>query len=259
MTISVVTVVFNAVRTIEDTILSVAHQTHADVEHIVVDGGSTDGTLEVIARHRHRLAIAISEPDNGLYDAMNKGIAAASGDVIGTLNADDVYADETVLEQVATVMQDPGHDACYADLVYVDRINTARVKRIWRSRSFQPGLFLHGWMPAHPTFYARRTVYEQYGLFDTAYKFQADFELTMRFLEVHGVRAAYVPRIWVRMRWGGLSNRSVFNIIRGNLDSFRACRRHGFWVTPAFILWKIASRVPQFIRPDRSAHTARLQ
>lgn len=249
MKISVVTVVFNGASTLEDTILSVARQTHPDVEHIIVDGGSTDGTLEVIARHRHRLAVVISEPDNGLYDAMNKGISAASGDVIGTLNSDDVYADDSVLAQVATVMQDPQYDACYADLVYVDAIDTTRVIRVWRSRPFTTGLFLQGWMPAHPTFFVRRAVYEKYGLFDTAYKLQADFELTMRFLEVHGVKSAHVKRFWVRMRWGGLSNRSVFNIIRGNLEAFRACRRHGLRVSPAFVLRKIASRIPQFLMP----------
>jgi glycosyltransferase involved in cell wall biosynthesis len=257
--ISVVTVVFNGASTIEDTILSVARQTHADIEHIVIDGGSTDGTLDVIARHRDRLAIVVSEPDSGLYDAMNKGIAAAAGDVIGTLNADDVYADDSVLGQVATAMQDPSCDACYADLIYVDARDAVKVRRVWRSRVFSPGLFLSGWMPAHPTFFVRRSVYERYGLFDTAYKLQADFELTMRFMEVHGIKAAYVPRLWVRMRSGGVSNRSVLNVIRGNLEAWRACRRHGFRVGPGFILRKIASRLPQFLQARCFGSALRLQ
>jgi glycosyltransferase involved in cell wall biosynthesis len=246
--ISVITVVYNGASTIEDTILSVAAQTHPEVEHIVVDGGSTDGTVQIIERHRDKLARVISEPDEGIYDAMNKGIACATGEVIGTLNSDDVYADGGVLAMVAEAFADPGLDACYGDLVYVDREHGERVVRYWTSRPYEAGLFERGWMPAHPTFYVRRRVYERYGGFDLEYRIQSDFELTMRFLRIHHIRSLYIPRIMVRMRMGGTTNNRLSNIIKGNLESYRACRKHGIAVTPLFFVKKILSRLPQFVR-----------
>jgi glycosyltransferase involved in cell wall biosynthesis len=246
--ISVITVVYNGAATVEDTILSVAAQTYPDVEHIVIDGGSTDGTVPIIEKHRDKLARVVSEPDQGIYDAMNKGIACATGDVVGTLNSDDVYADDRVLATVAEAFADPELDACYGDLVYVDRERTDRVVRYWTSRPYVPGLFERGWMPAHPTFYVRRRVYERYGSFDLEYKIQSDFELTMRLLRVHRIRSRYIPRIMVRMRMGGTTNKKLSNIVKGNLESYRACRKHGIAVTPLFFVKKIVSRLPQFVR-----------
>ncbi|MBM4009914.1 MAG: glycosyltransferase [Planctomycetes bacterium] len=260
MRISIVTVVFNNASTIEQTILSVAGQTYRDIEHIIIDGGSTDGTLDIIAKYRDKLALVVSEPDRGIYDAMNKGIKAAQGDVIGTLNADDFYADDTVLTQVAKAMSDPEVEACYADLVYVAADDTGRVLRYWRSCDYKPGLFLWGWMPAHPTFFVRRHVYAEHGLFDTRLKLQADFELTMRFMELRRIKTTYVPRTWVRMRMGGASNRSIKNVLRGNWESYTACRRHGFGVSPFFMVTKVASRLTQFFsarRVRRDAEVAR--
>lgn len=246
MKISVITVVRNSADTIADTLRSVAVQTHHDIEHIVIDGASTDGTLEIVKRQGTRVAKVLSEPDHGIYDAMNKGIVLATGDVIGFLNADDVYADDSVLTQVAQVMGDLSTDACYADLVYVDRKDTGRIVRYWKSRPYEAGLFERGWLPAHPTFYARRRVYERYGGFDTSLRIQSDFELTMRFLRIHHIHSAYIPRIWVRMRMGGVTNRRVADVIRGNLEAWRACRKHALRVSPLFILTKVLSRVPQF-------------
>lgn len=254
MKISVVTVVFNNVATIEGTILSVAAQSYKDVEHIIIDGGSTDGTLGVIARHRDKLAYMVSEPDCGIYDAMNKGIRAATGDVVGTLNADDIYADDSVLAQVAGALCDESIDACYADLVYVDAQDTRKIRRYWRSRPYAPGLFARGWMPAHPTFFVRRSVYERYGLFDTQFKLQSDFDLTMRFMDVHHIRTIYVPHIWVRMRMGGASNRSLRNVLRGNWEAYQACHVNGLKVSPLFFLVKIASRLPQFFSRPPVTH-----
>ena len=252
MKISVITVVRNAARTIKETIASVAGQRHPDIEYIVIDGASTDGTMEILKQHRDKIARLVSEPDDGIYDAMNKGIALATGDVIGFLNADDFYADETVLEQVAQTLVDPDIDACYADLVYVDSKDPGRVRRYWRSCPYRPGLFERGWMPAHPTFFARRTIYQRYGGFDLKFKLQSDFELTMRFLRVHGVRSRYVPGIWVRMRMGGATNRSVANVIRGNLEAYRACRKHHLGVSPVFVVQKVLSRVGQFLNKPSS-------
>ena len=246
MKISIITVCYNAADTIGETLDSVADQTYQDIEHIVIDGGSTDGTGAVLKAKGRRVAIWRSEPDRGIYDAMNKGILLATGDVVGMLNADDIYADETVLEQVAVIFSDPAVDACYADLVYVSADDPTKVRRYWRSCSYREGLFERGWMPAHPTFFVRRRVYEEHGLFDTQFKLQSDFELTMRFINVQRIKTEYMPRIWVRMRMGGVSNRSIRNVMRGNIEAYKACRKHRIKVSPLFFLMKIASRIPQF-------------
>ena len=246
MKISIITVVYNSAATIEDTIMSVASQTYQDVEHIVVDGASTDGTLSVIHRHMDKIKRFISEPDKGIYDAMNKGIRLAGGDVIGFLNADDIYADNSVLEKVAGVFDDSAVDACYADLVYVSKDDLNKVIRYWKSREYQEGLFRKGWMPAHPTFFVRKAVYDKYGGFDLDFKFQSDFDLTMRFLEVYKIKAVYIPEIFVKMRVGGATNRSPINIIKGNIEAYRACKKNGLNVSLFFIVRKILSRIPQF-------------
>ena len=249
MKISIITVCFNSASTIEETILSVAAQKYADKEHLVIDGASTDGTVEILHRHSS-IAHWVSEADRGIYDAMNKGVAMASGEIVGTLNADDVYADDTVLSQVAEVFADPAVEACYADLVYVDKHHPDKVVRYWKSCPYKAGLFERGWMPAHPTFFVRRGVYEQFGTFDLNFSRQADFELTMRFLAVHGIKSVYIPRIWVKMRAGGISNNSVRGVIKGNLEAWRACRKNKLDVGPFFMLTKVMSRVPQwFARP----------
>lgn len=248
MKISIITAVYNAAETIEDTILSVAAQSYRDVEHIVIDGFSTDSTPAIIEHHRNKLAHVVSEPDRGVYDAMNKGLALASGDVVGFLNADDVYIDSEVLAKIAALMVDPEVEACYANLIYVDREQTNLVVRYWTSREYVPGLFKKGWMPAHPTFFVRTSVYRQFGGFDLRYRLQADFDLALRLLHVHGIRARYVPEIWVRMRMGGMSNNSIRNMVRGNIEAYSSCRNNGLKVPPWFILTKVLSRVPQFIK-----------
>lgn len=245
MKISIVTVCYNSASTIEDALMSVIHQDFNNVEHIVIDGNSTDNTVPILNSYRH-ISTLISEPDHGIYDAMNKGIALATGDVVGFLNADDFYADNTVLSQVAESFQDTKLDACFADLVYVDKKDSTKVVRYWKSCSFISGLFKRGWMPAHPTFFVRRRVYERLGLFDLRFPRQADFELTMRFLEVHKIRSVYIPEVWVRMRMGGASNNSIRGVIKGNLEAYRACKLHGLDVGPLFILRKVLSRLPQF-------------
>ena len=247
MKVSIVAVVRNAAGTIEECLQSVASQSHVDVEHIVIDGASTDGTMDVVDRHRDQLAVVVSEPDRGIYDAMNKGIAVATGDVIGTLNADDRYADTGVLARVtAAFAQSPALDAVYGDLVYVARDDPTRIVRYWRSRPYEPGLFERGWMPAHPTFFVRRQVYERHGLFDLDFRIQSDFELTMRFMAIYGIHTRYLPGVMVRMRMGGVTNNSIGNVVKGNLEAWRACRKHGLKVGPLFIPKKVLSRVPQF-------------
>lgn len=252
MKISIITVSFNAVHTIAETIDSVLNQTYGDIEYIVMDGASSDGTQELVRGHPQFKLINqfISEPDFGIYDAMNKGISLASGDIIGLLNADDVYVDNTVLEQVAKVFEDQSVDACFADLVYVKKFDLTKVIRYWKSREYTSGLFEKGWMPAHPTFFARRKVYEKFGLFDLNFPRQADFELTLRYLAVHQVCTRYVPKVWVKMRLGGVSNGNLFKVISANMEAYRACKKNllKISVAPIFILRKMASRIPQFFK-----------
>ena len=249
--ISVITVSLNSAATIEETILSIHGQAHTEREHIVIDGASLDGTQGVVEKHRDKIAVFISEVDPGIFEAMNKGLALATGDVVGFLNADDVYANDQVLAHVAQAFRDPDVEAVYADLVYVDKRNPAMVVRYWRSGDFRPGSFARGWMPAHPTFYVRRQVYERLGGFNPAYRLQSDFDLTMRFMEIHRIRTRHVAEIWVRMRTGGASNRSWRSVLRGNVEAYRAARASGLEVTPFFVLRKILSRIPQFFaRPD---------
>ncbi len=248
--VSVVTAVYNNAATVKDTLLSVASQNYPHVEHIIVDGASTDGTLDIVRRFASENAIIKSESDRGMYDAMNKGIALASGDIIGFLNADDVYAGPHVLAEIVDAIVENNVDAAYGDLVYVDRSDAGKIVRYWKSQIYHDGLFEKGWMPAHPTFYARRGVYEKYGGYDLDYRRQSDFELTLRFLAVHKIKSAYIPKVLVRMRSGGAS-RGLRHIIEGNVEAYRACRRHSLDVSPFFIARKILSRVPQFFRLDR--------
>ena len=258
MKVSIITVVRNSADTIADAIESVALQTHPDVEHLVIDGASTDDTLEIVERYRHKLATIVSEPDRGIYDAMNKGLLLATGDIVGFLNADDLYAEADVLSDIAARFQDPALDAVYGDLVYVSAADPARVVRYWRSGEYREGRFKSGWMPAHPTLFVRRAVYERFGGFDLSFRLQSDFDLTMRLFEVHKIRSVYLPRVLARMRTGGATNRSLTNIIKGNLEAYRACRKNATGVSPLFILRKVASRVPQFLaRPARSTRKSR--
>ena len=246
-TISVITVSYNARETIADTIESVASQTYPSVEHIVVDGASTDGTLEVLERFRDRLSKIVSEPDEGIYAAMNKGLSLATGDVIGTLNSDDVYVDENVLAMVAEVFRDDSVDVCYGDIFYVDKGDLNRIVRHWKSEPYRPGLFEQGWMPPHPSFFIRHRVLGRVGLFEPRYRFAADFDFMLRALHVQQLRSTYLPRELVTMRVGGWTNNSVRNVIRGNFEAYRSCRKNGLGVSPLFIARKILRKLPQYV------------
>jgi glycosyltransferase involved in cell wall biosynthesis len=248
MKFSIITVSYNAGDTIEDTIKSVLSQKDVDVQYIIIDGASSDDTMEVVDRYRDQLDVVISEPDNGIYSGMNKGLTYANGDIVAFLNADDVYADDNVLDRIATVFDQHNVDACYGDLVYVDKNQPDRIVRYWKSRKFKKGLFKTGWMPAHPTFFAKKELYDKFGNFDEQFSLQSDFDLTMRFMELHDIRTDYLPEILVRMKMGGESNRKLSNVVRGNLEAYRSCKKNGLSVSYLFILRKLLSRVPQFFR-----------
>jgi glycosyltransferase involved in cell wall biosynthesis len=247
MTISVITVTYNSAKTVADTMVSVAMQSYADIEHLVIDGASKDNTLEIVRSHARSQTRLISESDDGIYDAMNKGLVLASGEVVGFLNSDDLYADASVLEKVANAFQDPAVEACYADLVYVSQDNR-RVVRYWKSRSFIKGDFAKGWCPAHPTFYVRKSVIERLGLFDKSYKLAADVEFMMRYLERGQIRSVYIPHILVRMRVGGATNQSWRNIRQQNSEIFSALRKNSVAFSAVnFWMLKVLSRVWQYI------------
>ena len=214
--VSVVTVTWNCAGTLADCLESVARQSWPEREHVVIDGGSTDGTLALLESRREQLAVLVSEPDKGMYDALNKGIARCCGDVVGLLHADDCYVDETVLAQVAAVFADPEVDACYGDLEYVAAEDMARVERYWQSGAYNADKFYWGWMPPHPTFFVRRRLYEQFGGFNLNMGTAADYELMLRLLLKHRLRAAYIPKVLVKMRVGGMSNVSLRNRLAAN-------------------------------------------
>lgn len=224
--ISVVTAVYNRHKTVGQALDSVFSQSYPMVESIVIDGASTDGTLAVLEPYRSRLGVLISEHDQGIYDALNKGIKHASGDVVGFLHADDVFENSEVLAKVAASFQDPTVDAVYGDLVYVRHDDIGKVIRYWRSGLYDDGALARGWMPPHPTFYVRRSVYERLGGFDTRYRIAADYDSVLRFLAIGKVRTIYIPEVLVRMRAGGISNRSVSMVIRKSLEDFEILRRN---------------------------------
>lgn len=252
MRISIVTVTYNSAATIADTLNSIVEQTYPDIEHIVVDGCSTDGTLDVVRARGRRVARLVSEPDIGIFDAMNKGWRMATGEVVGFLNSDDVFASERSVERIAAAFVRPDIDACYGDLVYVGRDDTSRVVRYWRSKPFAAGDFRKGWQPPHPTFYVRRAVMERSGGFDLDFAIQSDFEFCLRLLEIERIQSCYIPEVLVRMRTGGVSNARLSNIIKGNLEAYRACRKNGLAVGPGFVFRKVASRLPQFVVRPRA-------
>ena len=245
MKISVITATYNAARTVGACLGSVARQTHPDVEHWVVDGASRDGTRAIVEADRARLAGFISEPDNGIYDALNKGIARATGEVVGFLHADDFYAGDSTLASIAAAFDDPRVDAVYGDLTYVDAVDASRVIRYWKAGPVSRERLKRGWMPPHPTFYVRRSVYQRLGSFDTRYRISADYDCIVRFLFGGGVRAAYIPQVLVSMRVGGISNRSLRTIALKSREDLRIMREHGLGGLPT-LLAKNLGKVAQF-------------
>ncbi|EMI47361.1 glycosyltransferase family 2 protein [Rhodopirellula sp. SWK7] len=250
MRISLITAVYNRAATIGATIESVALQ-HADrfeLEYIVVDGMSDDGTEAIVAEHASIVTKSIRERDSGIYDALNKGIAAASGDVIGFIHADDWLADANTLARVADAMSDPDVDGVYGDLVYVDGQTPGKVHRYWRSGEYDVRKFCSGWMPPHPTVYFRRSLYERFGTFNCSIKTAADYELLLRMMVRHGARMKYIPHVMVKMRTGGASNASLKNRLRANADDRAAWTINGLKAPLGLRLTKPLRKLPQFLK-----------
>ncbi len=245
MKISIVTVSYNSAATIADTLRSVAGQSHRDIEHIVIDNVSSDATLDVVRKQGSHIAQLVSEPDRGLYDAMNKGLALASGDYVGFLNSDDMLAGPQSIALLDAAAA-RGRDAVFGDLVYVKQHQTDVVVRRWRSDAFEPRRLHFGWMPPHPSFYVRRSLAGALGGFDTSLRIAADYDFMLRCLTRPGVSAEYIPEVLVRMRLGGASNASLRAMASKSREDLRVIRRHhvGGWFT---LVCKNLRKLPQFI------------
>ncbi len=246
MKISIITIAFNSEETIEDTIKSVIAQDYDDVEYIIIDGGSTDGTLKIIEKYEDKIAKVVSEPDKGIYDAMNKGVRASTGELIGILNSDDFYASETVLSEIAQAIGD--NDSIYADLVYVDRENTEKVVRYWKAGEYKEDCFFKGWMPPHPTFFLRKRLYDKYGDYNLKLKSAADYELMLRMLHKYRISVAYLPKVITKMRVGGQSNVTLKNRLKANKEDRMAWELNG--LEPKFysLYLKPARKITQFLK-----------
>jgi glycosyltransferase involved in cell wall biosynthesis len=226
--ISIITITYNSEKTVEDTIKSVVSQDFPNVEYLIIDGLSKDKTLQVVNKYSAYIDKVVSEKDKGLYDALNKGIKHATGEVIGMLHSDDVYANNQVLSKVAQQFAiDPSLEAVYADLVFVDRENTDKVLRTWKSGAYKEDAFKQGWMPPHPTFFVKKSVYDRLGGFNLDLKLSADYELMLRFIHKEKIKIAYLPEIIVKMRMGGISNTSFFVKLKANMEDKLAWKLNG--------------------------------
>jgi len=248
MKITLITVTYNSESTLAYSISSVNNQTYPNIEHIIIDGVSTDNTLEIAQSTPNRITKVISEPDQGIYDAMNKGIAIASGEIIGILNSDDFLASPNILQHIVQLFETTGCDAVYGNLDFVGSRNIDKVIRHWKSSPYINNSFQNGWHPPHPTFFVKKEIYIKYGLFDTSLEVSADFELMLRFIEKYKIKAYYLNETIVKMRYGGVSTTSLKGIIVGNRNVLKAFRKNGVKVSPIYTINRIVSKLKQFFK-----------
>jgi glycosyltransferase involved in cell wall biosynthesis len=242
--ISLITVAYNAESTISRCIESVIGQNFKNIEYIIIDGGSTDKTIDVINQYKNHISILISEPDNGIYDAMNKGIKLATGNIVGVLNADDFFADDEVLSAVSLAFGQQDVNIVYADLDYVD--NHDKVIRKWRSGGYKHGQFNRGWMPPHPTFYCKRILFEQFGMYSLDYGTAADYELMLRYMHLKRIKAFYLKKVIIKMKIGGISNKSFGNRVKGLFFDLRAMRNNEILLPLVTLVFKPLRKVIQY-------------
>ncbi len=244
--ISIVTVCFNSEKHIKSAIDSVLSQSYQNIEHIVIDGSSRDKTMEIVRSYGEKINKVISEPDNGIYDAMNKGLKLATGDYVAVLNSDDFYTNNHVIEQVVKRLNEAKTDSLFADLTYVDELNPDKQVRYWKSNEFVKGSFGTGWHPAHPTFFVKKAVYENYGYFNLSIHLAADFELMLRFLEKYQITSCYLAQPIIKMRLGGATNKSIKNIIIQNIECYKSFKINGLSVSFLYPLYRLLPKVKQF-------------
>ncbi len=248
MKISIITVVYNNARTIRCAINSVLSQSYKDIEYIIIDGGSNDGTLEIINNYNNKISVIVSEKDNGIYDAMNKGIKKATGDVIGILNSDDLYFNENIIELVANKFIDDGAlDVLYGDLVYVEKNDISIVVRKWVSCEYRTNFFESGNVPPHPSLFLKRKVYSLVGLFNLDYKLASDYEFMLRVFKMHSFKIKYINNFLVKMRLGGATNKNITNIYLGNIEILKAWKNNALTIPILLIPKRIFKRLSQYI------------
>lgn len=246
MKLSIITATYNSAATVADTLECIQNQDHPDIEHIIIDGGSTDDTINIIKKYSH-ISRFVSEKDNGIYDAMNKGIAMAGGDIIGILNSDDVYASPGILSLVAQTFEEhPQAMALYADLQFVQRDDMSKVVRSWKAGKYTKSSFYYGWMPPHPTFFVRREVYDRVGAFNINLGSAADYELMLRILLKHNIKAAYINKVIIKMRVGGVSTGSLKNRIKANRQDRMAWKINNLKPFPFTLYLKPMRKLGQF-------------
>lgn len=246
MKVSIVTGTYNSQEFIADCVASINNQSYNNIEHIIIDGASSDATLAKIKGIPNRVSNLVSEKDKGIYDAMNKGLKLATGDVLGILNSDDFYNSNEIIQKVVDAFKDPEIDIVFGDLFYVNQQNTDKVVRKWSSGPYSEKAFRKGWHPAHPSFFVRRKVYEKYGYFDLEFKLAADFELMLRFLEKEALPSVYLDIPMVRMRLGGATNKSWGNIARGNKECVRAFKKNGMKAPSFYPIYRLLPKIKQF-------------
>ncbi len=247
MKISIVTGTYNSQAYISDCVTSVHNQTYDNIEHIIIDGASSDATVNTIRDTPNKVSQLISENDNGIYDAMNKGLKLATGEVLGILNSDDFYNSTAVIQNVVDAFQDPKIDIVFGDLFYVNQQNPDKIVRKWSSGPYYDGAFKKGWHPAHPSFFVRKNVYEKFGYFDLDYQLAADFELMLRFLEKHQLKSTYLKIPMVRMRLGGATNKSWENIAKGNKECIAAFKKNGISAPLLYPIYRLLPKLKQFL------------
>ena len=245
LTISIITVCYNSSKTILDTIKSVNLQSYKYIEHVFIDGLSTDNTTEIIRSNSKKTNLIISEEDSGLYDAINKGVLNATGDIIALLHSDDIFSSSEIILDLIEKIQNENLDGVYGDLQYVDKINTNKIIRFWKSCEFNPNLLRKGWMPAHPTLILKKEVYLKHGVFDKSFKIAADYDFMLRIFKDSNLKFGYLPKVVNKMRVGGASNRSLKNIIKKSKEDYRAIRSNniGGFIT---LVLKNTSKIKQF-------------
>ncbi|MDP1666443.1 MAG: glycosyltransferase family 2 protein [Methylobacter sp.] len=246
--ITVITVVFNGAETLRDTIESVMKQSYNNIEHIVIDGGSSDATVDILKQHDHIIDYWVSEKDGGIYDAMNKGISLCSGEYVGMLNSDDMFSDENALQVIADRFCMAKVDAVFSGLNIVDKKNIKKILRKYRVAKLNSVLLRIGVMPPHPTFYCKKSCYEEGGMYKTNYKIAADFEMLVRLLIKQKISWSFIDKVMVTMRSGGLSNSGFITGVKLNCEIVRACKENGLYTNLLFLALKLPIRLLELIR-----------
>ncbi|MFJ5479996.1 glycosyltransferase family 2 protein [Pectobacterium carotovorum] len=247
MKVSIITATYNSAKTISDTLKSLNTQTYPDIEYIIIDGGSKDNTLSLIKSSCSRVSVVVSEPDKGIYDALNKGILSATGDIIGFLHSDDFFAYPDAVKDIVDAMHESNADAVYGDLNYISSTDNDVIVRKWVSGGFDINKMKLGWMPPHPTFYMKRSCYQRFGSFDLSYRISADYDSLLRYLWIHKITVKYIPKVIINMRVGGMSNRSLSNMIMKTKEDVKAMKSNKLpWLSA--VAGKNLSKIPQFFK-----------